>query len=48
MRSTVREADQIIVMKDGGIAETGTHESLLSKRGVYYGLVGRQMGIIDQ
>ena len=46
--STVRHADNIIVMKDGVIAESGTHESLIRKRGVYYGLVSRQMGIIQQ
>ncbi len=33
--STIKEADLIIVMKDGKVIETGTHESLLSARGFY-------------
>jgi len=31
--STIREADVILVMKDGDIIEQGTHEELLSKKG---------------
>lgn len=33
--STIRNADTIIVITDEGIAETGTHEELLSKNGIY-------------
>jgi ATP-binding cassette subfamily B protein len=33
--STIRHADKIIVMRDGGIAEMGTHEELLEARGLY-------------
>ena len=33
--STIRNADVIIVMKDGDIAETGTHDELLKKGGFY-------------
>jgi ATP-binding cassette subfamily B protein len=32
---TVRNADQIIVLKDGRVAERGTHESLLEQGGLY-------------
>lgn len=34
--SAVKQADEIIVLDDGKIVERGTHESLLSKKGLYY------------
>lgn len=34
--SAVREADEILILKDGKIAERGTHESLLARKGQYY------------
>ncbi|MGN1478487.1 MAG: ABC transporter ATP-binding protein, partial [Acutalibacteraceae bacterium] len=34
--STIRDADIIVVMDDGRIAETGNHETLLNKKGKYY------------
>lgn len=34
--SAVRNADEILVLQDGAIAERGTHESLLSQKGLYY------------
>ena len=37
--STVKGADQIVVMKQGRIVEIGAHEELVDKRGVYYTLV---------
>ncbi len=40
--STVRNADKILVMHKGKIAESGTHEELLAGRGIYFGLVRAQ------
>ena len=40
--STIRQADVIAVVKDGQIAERGSHEDLMRMRGVYYGLVRAQ------
>ena len=41
--STLRNADRLIVMDDHGIAEIGTHNELLEKKGLYYGLVEAQL-----
>ena len=43
--STVRKADNIIVMEGGHIAEQGTHEQLLNLKGTYYQLVKNQLNI---
>ena len=40
--STIREADVILVMKDGHIIEQGNHESLLAKKGFYAKLYNSQ------
>ena len=44
--STVKDADQIIVMDKGKIVERGNHQSLLEKRGRYYELVKNQMSVM--
>ncbi len=41
--STVRNADKIIVLDNGRVAETGNHESLIEKRGAYFNLVKNQL-----
>ena len=41
--STVKNADQIIVVDGGKIVETGNHVSLIKKRGAYYNLVKNQL-----
>jgi ATP-binding cassette subfamily B protein len=40
--STVRDADRIVVIKDGEIGEVGTHAELLARGGYYASLVARQ------
>ncbi|CCZ14188.1 bacteriocin-processing peptidase [Prevotella sp. CAG:487] len=41
--STVRNADKIIVIDKGRVAETGTHETLTRQKGLYYELVKNQL-----
>jgi ATP-binding cassette subfamily B protein len=41
--STVKDADKIVVLESGMIAETGTHEILIKKKGVYFNLVRNQL-----
>lgn len=42
--SAVRRADEIIYLEDGKIAERGTHEELLAKKGLYYRTCMAQYG----
>ncbi len=41
--STIMDADRIVVLEDGGIAEIGTHQSLLQRRGAYSKLYQNQV-----
>ena len=41
--STVKHADQIVVLEKGRITEIGTHRDLVEKRGSYYSLVKNQL-----
>ena len=46
--STIRDADLILVMKDGDIVEQGTHEDLLAQNGFYADLYNSQFESTDQ
>lgn len=43
--STVKEADKIVVLKNGLVIEQGTHQELLKFKGEYYSLIKNQLGI---
>ena len=45
--STLRNADRLIVIDKHGIAEIGTHNELLEKKGIYYGLVTAQLAMAE-
>ena len=40
--STLRNADRLIVLDDGKVAEVGTHEELMGRKGIFYNLVNTQ------
>ena len=40
--STIVNADQILVIENGQIAESGNHEELIAKNGIYFDLYQRQ------
>jgi ATP-binding cassette subfamily B protein/subfamily B ATP-binding cassette protein MsbA len=42
--STIRDADRIVVIHEGKVAESGTHEELLAQAGLYAHLYGLQFG----
>lgn len=44
--ASITAADEILVMNAGRIVERGTHESLLSERGVYFGLWQRHLDLV--
>ena len=41
--STVKDADQILVLEDGKIVEAGSHQTLTEARGKYFELVKNQL-----
>jgi ATP-binding cassette subfamily B protein len=43
--STIREAHSIMVLEQGSIAETGSHDELMAHRGLYYYLASQQLRI---
>jgi ATP-binding cassette subfamily C protein CydCD len=45
--STIRDADLILVLQDGRVAEAGRHEALLAAGGAYARLVRRQMAVLQ-
>ncbi|MFD2628233.1 ABC transporter ATP-binding protein [Oceanobacillus kapialis] len=45
--STIREADNIYVLENGRVLESGNHEQLMAKRGEYFGLVKSQFQMLD-
>ena len=44
--STVRRCDRIIVIEKGEIAEIGSHDELMAKKGHYYHLYSRQEKVV--
>ncbi|MDE6517348.1 MAG: hypothetical protein K2L18_05825, partial [Acetatifactor sp.] len=42
--STTKYADKILVLQDGRITESGSHEELIAKKGYYYQVVQLQTG----
>ncbi len=45
--STVKNAHQIVVLRDGKVCEIGTHKQLVDKKGAYYDLVKNQLELAD-
>ena len=43
--STIREADSIVVLEKGKVAEVGNHDQLMAQRGLYFYLSSQQLGI---
>ena len=45
--SSVKDADEILIIDHGKIVERGTHESLLAYKGYYYEVYNKQLGNFD-
>jgi ATP-binding cassette, subfamily B, multidrug efflux pump len=46
--SSVRDADFILVLDKGEVKEQGTHSELVGKKGIYYDVYKRQLGLVEQ
>ena len=46
--STIRNADKIFVLTENGIQESGNHEELLAKKGVYYNLYNKNVDKLEE
>ena len=46
--STIKEADTILVMKDGNVIEVGNHCDLMKKEGFYCKLYNSQFGVTEE
>lgn len=46
--STIRNADKIVVLKDGFVVEQGGHSELMQLSGHYHALVTAQMGNVER
>ena len=45
--STIRSADIILVMDNGAIVESGTHDELMERKGAYYALYMTQYSSVQ-
>lgn len=46
--STIKHADQIVVLNDGHVVETGTHKELMDRHGEYFHLVENQLEMLNE